>query len=57
MVALVQVSTVLPIVLFSLPAGAAADVWDRRTVMLDGASLHAGRWPPLLAWIALAWAR
>lgn len=34
MVALVQVSTVLPIMLFSLPAGAAADLWDRRTVML-----------------------
>ncbi len=34
MVALVQVSTVLPIVLLSLPAGAAADVWDRRAVML-----------------------
>src|SRR3954471_9079602 len=34
MVALVQVSTVLPIVLFSLPAGAAADVWDRRLLML-----------------------
>ncbi len=34
MVALVQVSTVLPIVLFSLPSGAAADVWDRRVVML-----------------------
>src|SRR5918995_1649279 len=34
MVALVQVSTVLPIVLFSLPAGAAADVWDKRTLML-----------------------
>lgn len=34
MVALVQVSTVLPIMLFSLPAGAAADVWDRRLIML-----------------------
>jgi MFS family permease len=34
MVALVQVSTVLPIMLFSLPAGAAADVWDRRVIML-----------------------
>ena len=34
MVALVQVATVLPIVLFSLPAGAAADVWDRRRVMI-----------------------
>ena len=34
MVALVQVATVLPIMLLSLPAGAAADVWDRRRVML-----------------------
>src|SRR3712207_884471 len=34
MVALIQVSAVLPIVLFSLPAGAAADVWDRRLIML-----------------------
>src|SRR5215208_1702890 len=34
MVALVQVSTVLPIMLFSLPARAAADVWDRRAIML-----------------------
>jgi MFS family permease len=34
MVALVQVATVLPIMLFSLVAGAAADVWDRRRVML-----------------------
>lgn len=34
MVALVQVCTVLPIVLLSLPAGAVADVWDRRLVML-----------------------
>src|SRR3712207_9565447 len=41
MVALVQVSTVLPIMLFSLPPGAAADVWDRRRVQIVavGASL------------------
>src|SRR3712207_8731235 len=44
MVALVQVSTVLPIVLFSLPAGAAADVWDRRGILLVGACVKlAGR--------------
>jgi MFS family permease len=33
-VALVQASTVLPIMLFSLVAGAAADVFDRRRLML-----------------------
>lgn len=34
MVALVQAASSLPIMLFSLVAGAAADVWDRRLVML-----------------------
>ncbi len=34
MVALVQACTSLPIMLLSLPAGAAADVFDRRIVML-----------------------
>src|SRR3954452_14814162 len=34
MVALVQAASSLPIMLFSLLAGAAADVWDRRSVML-----------------------
>ena len=34
MVALVQASTTLPIMLFSLPAGAIADNYDRRKVML-----------------------
>src|SRR3954454_11824643 len=34
LVALVQASTTLPIMLFSLPAGAIADNYDRRTVML-----------------------
>lgn len=33
-VALVQAATALPIVLLSMPAGAVADVWDRRAVML-----------------------
>src|SRR5579871_3369779 len=34
MVALVQASTTLPIMLLSLPAGASADIWDRRVVMV-----------------------
>src|SRR5690349_5761724 len=34
MVALVQASTTLPIMLLSLPAGAIADISDRRVVML-----------------------
>jgi MFS family permease len=34
MVALVQASTTLPIMLFSLPSGATADIWDRRLLML-----------------------
>jgi len=34
MVALVQASTTLPIMLLSLPSGATADIWDRRLVML-----------------------
>lgn len=34
MVALVQASTTLPIMLLSLPSGAIADIWDRRIVML-----------------------
>ena len=34
MVALVQASTTLPIMLLSLPAGASADIWDRRLVMV-----------------------
>src|SRR5215216_6036099 len=55
MVALVQVSTVLPIVLFSLPAGAAADVWDRRIVMLvaQGAMLAVSVALAGLAWLGL----
>src|SRR5829696_6881145 len=53
MVALVQVSTVLPIVLFSLPAGAAADVWDRRLIMLvaQGAMLAVSAILAVLAWL------
>lgn len=34
MVALVQAATTTPIMLLSLAAGATADIWDRRTVML-----------------------
>src|SRR3954453_4206497 len=34
MVALVQAASSLPIMLFSLLAGAAADLWDRRNIML-----------------------
>lgn len=39
MVALVQASTTLPIMLLSLPAGATADIWDRRRVMVIAQSL------------------
>ena len=39
MVTMVAASTALPIVLFSLVAGAAADVWDRRLVMLAAQTL------------------
>lgn len=39
MVALVQASTTLPIMLLSLPAGATADIWDRRMVMLIAQAL------------------
>src|SRR5215217_9524453 len=53
MVALVQVSTVVPIVLFSLPAGAAADVWDRRVIMLvaQAAMLAVSAALAVLAWL------
>jgi MFS family permease len=39
MVALVQASTALPILLLSLPSGAIADIWDRRVIMLIAQSL------------------
>ena len=39
MVALVQASTTLPIMLLSLPAGATADIWDRRLVMIIAQAL------------------
>jgi MFS family permease len=34
MVAFVQAATALPVMLLSIPAGAIADIWDRRVVML-----------------------
>jgi MFS family permease len=34
MVALVQTAITLPILLFSLPSGAVADIWERRTILL-----------------------
>jgi MFS family permease len=39
MVALVQASTTLPLMLLSLPSGAAADIWDRRLIMVIAQSL------------------
>jgi MFS family permease len=39
MVALVQASTSLPIMLLSLLSGASADIWDRRTLMLIAQSI------------------
>jgi len=39
MVALVQTSSTLPIALFALMSGVAADAWDRRTVMLVSQSV------------------
>src|SRR3712207_1886326 len=55
MVALVQVSTSLPIMLFSLVAGAIADVWDRRLVMLlaQGVMLSASAALAALSWLQL----
>jgi predicted MFS family arabinose efflux permease/quinol monooxygenase YgiN len=37
--ALIQTATALPMLLFSLVAGAAADLWDRRLVLLAGQAL------------------
>lgn len=39
MVALVQTSTALPIMLLSLPSGATADIWDRRLLMIIAQSM------------------
>ncbi len=52
MVAFVQAATALPIMLLSVPAGAIADIWDRRHVMLlaQVISLIAAAAMTLLAW-------
>ena len=42
MVAFVQAATALPIMLLSVPAGAVADIWDRRHVMLLAQAVTAG---------------
>ncbi|MGD9599490.1 MAG: MFS transporter [Steroidobacteraceae bacterium] len=49
MVALVQTSTTLPIMLLSLLAGALSDIWDRRRLMLIAQAVM------LLVSLALAW--
>ncbi|MBV6417533.1 MAG: hypothetical protein CMLOHMNK_02263 [Steroidobacteraceae bacterium] len=49
MVALVQTSTTLPIMLLSLLAGALSDIWDRRRLMLIAQAVM------LLVSFALAW--
>lgn len=49
MVALVQTSTTLPIMLLSLLAGALSDIWDRRRLMLIAQAIM------LLVSLALAW--
>ena len=52
MVAFVQAATALPIMLLSVPAGAIADIWDRRHVMLLAqiVSAIAAAVMTLLAW-------
>jgi MFS family permease len=45
LVALVQTAMSLPIVLLALPSGAAADVFDRRRMLLCA-------WPPCSGWPA-----
>jgi MFS family permease/quinol monooxygenase YgiN len=52
MVAFVQSATALPIMLLSVPAGAIADIWDRRHVMLlaQGVMAVAAAVMTLLAW-------
>nr|WP_152827782.1 MFS transporter [Fertoeibacter niger] len=55
MIALVQASTTLPIMLFSLPAGALADNFDRRRIMLlaQGFMLLASIGLAVSAWMGL----
>jgi MFS family permease len=52
MVAFVQAATALPIMLLSVPAGAIADIWDRRHVMLlaQAVSAIAAAVMTFLAW-------
>ena len=51
MVALVQGASALPIMLLSIPAGAIADIWDRRAIMLLAQALLAVT-ATLLTWLA-----
>ena len=51
MVALVQGASALPIMLLSIPAGAIADIWDRRALMLLAQGLMAIA-AALLTWLA-----
>ena len=49
LVAFVQAATALPIMFLSVPAGAIADIWDRRALMLLAQAVTATT-------VALAWA-
>ena len=51
MVALVQAASALPIMLLSIPAGAVADIWDRRAVMLIAQAILAIT-ATILTWFA-----
>ena len=54
MVALVQASTTLPIMVFSLAAGAVADNYDRRQVMLTAQVFMLwSRWRCGAAWMGI----
>jgi MFS family permease len=53
LVALVQASTTLPIMLFSLAAGAIADNYEKRAVMLVAQTWTVRRTGALMAWIML----
>src|SRR3954462_7518988 len=54
MVALVQSSTTLPVMLFSLAAGAISDNYDRRLIMLIAQILCSPFRPPSPHWFGLA---
>jgi MFS family permease len=49
MVALVQTATTLPFFLIGLPAGALADVLDRRRMLLFAQMFHIGAGPPVIS--------